>query len=313
MSAPAKATRAISESWGNGVYKSTDGGKTWTHCGLADTHHIGRIVVHPKNPDVAYVAALGHFWGPNTERGLYKTTDGGKTWKNVKFIDADTGFIDVQMDPEEPDTLYAAAWQVRRDGFSGGNPKTQTGTGGRPLQDHRRRQDLGEDGRRPARDRRLRPLRDRRSTGRTRRSSTPSCRPSETAGLRRTSASRNAGGKDGKPGKVGTARDRRHLPLGRQGQDVDEDQRPRAAAVLLRPDPRRPHRRQEHLRARRLVPRRRPTAARPSRPTGQQHPLGPPRPVDQPEGPESPHPRQRRRAVRLEGPRRRRSTPSAAS
>src|SRR5262245_65020159 len=66
-----------SVSWGNGVFRSTDGGKTWKNCGLADTHHIGRIVVHPKNADVAYVAALGHWWGQNEERGLYKTTQGG--------------------------------------------------------------------------------------------------------------------------------------------------------------------------------------------------------------------------------------------
>jgi photosystem II stability/assembly factor-like uncharacterized protein len=118
-----------SVSWGSGVYKSTDGGKTWRHCGLADTHHIGRVVVHPTNPDVAYVAALGHFWGPNKARGLYKTTDGGKTWES-KFIDENTGFVDVQMDPSDPDTLYAAAWQVRRDGFSGGSPRTQVGPGG---------------------------------------------------------------------------------------------------------------------------------------------------------------------------------------
>ena len=83
-SARAKVTRATACQWGSGVFKSTDGGKTWTHCGLADTHHIGRVVVHPKNPDIAYVAAIGHFWGPNPERGLYKTTDGGKTWKNVE-------------------------------------------------------------------------------------------------------------------------------------------------------------------------------------------------------------------------------------
>ena len=119
-----------SVSAGNGVYKSSDGGKSWTHCGLADTHHIGRVAVHPTDPDTAYVAALGHFWGPNFERGLYKTTDGGKTWKLSKFIDEDTGFVDVQMDPSDPDTLYAAAWQQRRDAFSGGNPKTQWGDKG---------------------------------------------------------------------------------------------------------------------------------------------------------------------------------------
>ena len=120
-----------SVSRGSGVYRSTDAGKTWTHCGLADTHHIGRVAVHPKNADVAYVAALGHVWGPNPERGLYKTADGGKSWKRVKFIDEHTGFIDVQLDPADPDTLYAAAWPVRRDAFAGGSPLHQTGpTGG---------------------------------------------------------------------------------------------------------------------------------------------------------------------------------------
>jgi photosystem II stability/assembly factor-like uncharacterized protein len=119
-----------SVSWGSGVYRSADGGKTWRHCGLADTRHIGRVAVHPTNPDVAYVAALGHFWGPNKERGLFKTTDGGKTWECVKFIDENTGFVDVQMDPSDPDTLYAAAWPVRRDAFSGGSPRFQTGASG---------------------------------------------------------------------------------------------------------------------------------------------------------------------------------------
>jgi photosystem II stability/assembly factor-like uncharacterized protein len=116
-----------SVSWGDGVYRSTDGGKSWRHLGLAETHHIGRVVVHPKDPDTAYVAALGRAWGPNKERGLYKTSDGGKTWRLVKFLDADTGFIDVAMDPSDPDTLYAAAYCVRRDAFAGGNPVTQTG------------------------------------------------------------------------------------------------------------------------------------------------------------------------------------------
>src|SRR5206468_12897408 len=113
-----------SSSWGHGVYKTTDGGKTWAHLGLVETHHIGRIVVHPTNPDVVYVAALGHLWGPNRERGLYKSTDGGKTWTNTKFIDEDTGFADVAMDPQSPNILYAASYQRRRApfGYSGGGP-----------------------------------------------------------------------------------------------------------------------------------------------------------------------------------------------
>jgi photosystem II stability/assembly factor-like uncharacterized protein len=118
-----------SVSWGDGVYKSADGGKTWKNVGLKETHHTGRIVVHPTNPDVVYVAVLGHLWGPNKERGLYKSSDGGKTWELSKFIDEHTGFIDVVMDPKEPDVLYAAAYGVRRDGFSGGNPKVETGPG----------------------------------------------------------------------------------------------------------------------------------------------------------------------------------------
>ncbi len=113
-----------SSSWGDGVYKSTDGGRTWTNMGLGDTHHIGRIVIHPTNPDIVYVAALGHLWGPNKERGLYRTMDGGKTWTNTKFIDENTGFVDVALDHESPNVLYAAAYQRRRRGwgFNGGGP-----------------------------------------------------------------------------------------------------------------------------------------------------------------------------------------------
>jgi photosystem II stability/assembly factor-like uncharacterized protein len=113
-----------SSSWGDGVYKSFDGGKTWKHMGLEATRHIGRIVVHPKNPEVAYVAALGHLWGPNPERGVYKTTDGGKTWAQVLKINDDTGVSDIAMDPESPETLYAAAYERRRTpyGYNGGGP-----------------------------------------------------------------------------------------------------------------------------------------------------------------------------------------------
>lgn len=119
-----------SVSWGDGAYKSTDGGKTWANMGLRDSHHIGRIVIHPTNPDIVHVAALGHLWGPNRERGLYRTRDGGKTWRQVLFINEDTGFVDLAMDPSDPMVLYAAAYQVRRDAFSGGNPAVQFGPGG---------------------------------------------------------------------------------------------------------------------------------------------------------------------------------------
>ena len=95
-----------SSSFGAGVYKSTDGGKSFQEMGLKDTQSIGRIVVHPKDPNIVYVAALGHLFGPNQERGLYKTTDGGKTWTNTKFIDQDTGFTDVAIDPANPNILY---------------------------------------------------------------------------------------------------------------------------------------------------------------------------------------------------------------
>ena len=96
---------------GGGIYKSTDGGKSWTFLGLADTRAIGRVQVHPTNPNTVWVAALGHPWGPNKERGVYKTTDGGKNWTLVKFINDSTGFVDLQLDPRNPDVLWAASYQ----------------------------------------------------------------------------------------------------------------------------------------------------------------------------------------------------------
>lgn len=113
-----------SSPWGNGVYRSTDAGRTWTHLGLENTHHISRIQVHPRDPDVAYVAAVGHLWGSNPERGVYKTTDAGRSWTQVLFIDDVTGAIDLAMDPSDPQTLFAAMYQRQRKpwGFNGGGP-----------------------------------------------------------------------------------------------------------------------------------------------------------------------------------------------
>jgi Neuraminidase (sialidase) len=103
-----------SSSWGDGVYRSLDAGKTWTNMGLRDTKHIARVVIDSRDPSIVYVAALGHLWGPNKERGVFKTTDAGKTWTNVLFINEDTGVTDLAIDPESPLTLYAAAYQRRR-------------------------------------------------------------------------------------------------------------------------------------------------------------------------------------------------------
>jgi photosystem II stability/assembly factor-like uncharacterized protein len=99
---------------GCGIYKTTDGGKTWQHMGLTDTYTIPRIVIHPKNPDIVYVAASGHEWTANAERGVYKTTDGGKSWKKILFIDNETGAIDLAMDPADSESLYATVWQRTR-------------------------------------------------------------------------------------------------------------------------------------------------------------------------------------------------------
>ena len=119
-----EANNRQSSSWGNGVYKSTDGGATWQHLGLRETHHIGRIVVHPTNPDIVYVAALGDLWGPNPERGVYMSTDGGTTWKQTLAINPDTGVSEIAIDPQSPNILYAAAYQRRRTvfGYNGGGP-----------------------------------------------------------------------------------------------------------------------------------------------------------------------------------------------
>ncbi len=103
---------------GAGIYKSVDGGMHWNFMGLEKTQHIGRIVVHPRDPNTVYVAALGAAWKSSPDRGLYKTTDGGVTWKLIKFISDKAGFVDVAMDPRDPNHLYAAAWERLRTPYS---------------------------------------------------------------------------------------------------------------------------------------------------------------------------------------------------
>ena len=113
-----------SGSWGGGVYKSIDGGHTWKNMGLKESHHIARIIVDPIDHDVVYVAALGHLWGPNKERGVYKTTDGGVTWTPILQVDENTGATELVMDPSNNKVIYAATYQRRRTnwGFNGGGP-----------------------------------------------------------------------------------------------------------------------------------------------------------------------------------------------
>ena len=118
-----------SSSWGDGVYRSTDGGKTWKHLGLDKIFQTGRIALHPTDPNIAYVGALGRLWGPNEDRGLYKTIDGGETWQKVLYVDERTGVIDVQMHPSDPQTLIVATYERERDGFDGNDPAKKYGPG----------------------------------------------------------------------------------------------------------------------------------------------------------------------------------------
>src|SRR5262249_45142416 len=111
-------------SYGNGVYRSSDAGATWTHVGLDDTRHIGRVIINPRDPDTVFVAARGQAYGPNPQRGVFRSSDGGKTWKRVLYKNDDTGAIDVAFDPTNPTVVYASLWQVRRQpwNLSSGGP-----------------------------------------------------------------------------------------------------------------------------------------------------------------------------------------------
>ncbi|MGI9260993.1 MAG: WD40/YVTN/BNR-like repeat-containing protein, partial [Woeseiaceae bacterium] len=114
-------------SHGDGVYRSTDGGETWRHMGLTETRQISNVIVHPDNPNLVYVAALGHAWGPNEERGIYRSRNGGETWEKILYLNEDVGAGDLEMDPSDPNTLYAGMWQTRR--FAWGLRAAGPGTG----------------------------------------------------------------------------------------------------------------------------------------------------------------------------------------
>ena len=113
--------------WGDGVYKSTDGGETWAHLGLRETFQIGHVEVHPTNPDVVYVAALGRLWGTNEERGIFRTKDGGATWERVLYVDEKTGGMDVRVHPADPMTVFACMYERKRDRFDGNDPVVRFG------------------------------------------------------------------------------------------------------------------------------------------------------------------------------------------
>ena len=119
-----EANNRQSSSIGNGVWGTTDGGKTWNHLGLEKVQSINRIAIDPTNPKIVFVAAPGHLFGPNPDRGLYRSADGGKTWKNLKYIDENTGFNDVAIDPSNPKIVYASSFERRRNGwgYNGGGP-----------------------------------------------------------------------------------------------------------------------------------------------------------------------------------------------
>jgi photosystem II stability/assembly factor-like uncharacterized protein len=124
-----ESTLRDSMGYGNGVYKSTDAGASWTHLGLDETHHIGRIAVHPKNPDVVFVAAIGQLYAPNADRGIFRSRDGGKTWQKVLFKNNDVGAVDVAIDPTNANVVYACLWNTRRPPWYTYGPSSGPGGG----------------------------------------------------------------------------------------------------------------------------------------------------------------------------------------
>ncbi len=118
-----------SVSYGDGIYKSVDGGKTWTNVGLKDSFQIGKILIHPKDPNIVYVGALGRLYGPNAERGLFKTIDGGKSWNKILFVDEKTGVIEMKMKPDDPETLIVAMYERQRDLYDFNDPVKKIGPG----------------------------------------------------------------------------------------------------------------------------------------------------------------------------------------
>ena len=120
---------------GDGIFKSSDGGKSWTHVGLRDVQQVGRLVVHPTNPDIVFVAGLGHPYGPNAERGIFRTTNGGATWEKVLYVNENTGGIQVEFDPKNPNVVYGVMWEHREGpwenaSFSGPNSGLYKSTDG---------------------------------------------------------------------------------------------------------------------------------------------------------------------------------------